>query len=154
MGGDIVQSFTSTGPGKGLPLGNLTSQLLVNVYMNEFDQFMKHKIKAHRYIRYADDFVIFSKDRKNLAAMIPEIRTFLDMRLKLSLHPTKVLIRTLVSGVDFLGWIHFSDHRIIRTSTKRRMIRNLAEGENPAMVQSYKGMLSHGNAYSLSTEHL
>ncbi len=150
----IVQSFTSTGPGKGLPLGNLTSQLLVNVYMNEFDQFMKHKMKAHRYIRYADDFVIFSAGKKSLEEIIPKIRAFLDERLKLALHPTKISIRTLASGVDFLGWIHFLDHRVIRTSTKQRMIRNLAQEKNPASAQSYKGMLGHGNAYLLSTEHL
>ena len=57
---EIIRSFYSTEPGKGLPLGNLTSQLLVNIYMNNFDQFVKHKLKAKYYIRYADDFVIFS----------------------------------------------------------------------------------------------
>src|SRR3989344_3954373 len=54
----IIKSFHSTHVGVGLPLGNLTSQLFVNIYMNEFDQFMKHKLKAKYYIRYADDFVI------------------------------------------------------------------------------------------------
>lgn len=58
----IVYSFYSTEPGKGLPLGNLTSQLLVNIYMNKFDQFVKHNLKAKYYIRYADDFVILNKD--------------------------------------------------------------------------------------------
>jgi retron-type reverse transcriptase len=60
----IIQSFQSMEVGKGLPLGNLTSQLLVNVYMNEFDQYMKHTIKATYYIRYADDFLIMSRDRE------------------------------------------------------------------------------------------
>jgi len=60
----IVASFSSTGKGVGLPLGNLTSQLLVNIYMNEFDQFVKHRLKAKYYIRYADDFVIMSPNRE------------------------------------------------------------------------------------------
>lgn len=73
----IVKSFHSTVSGVGVPLGNLTSQLLVNIYMNEFDQFMKHKIKAKFYIRYADDFVIFSQNRSWLESLIPQIQDFL-----------------------------------------------------------------------------
>src|SRR5205814_853268 len=63
---NVIRSFYSTQPGKGLPLGNLTSQLLVNVYMNEFDQFVKHELKIKQYIRYADDFVFLSHDRARL----------------------------------------------------------------------------------------
>lgn len=149
---NIVHSFSSTGTGKGLPLGNLTSQMLVNVYMNEFDQFMKHKIKAKYYIRYADDFVVMSADRSALVALVPVIAEFLLTQLKLSLHPDKVFIKTLASGVDFLGWIHFVDHRILRTASKKRMSRNLGARRSPATEQSYRGMLSHGNAHKLSGE--
>lgn len=150
----IIESFTSTGPGKGLPLGNLTSQMLVNVYMNQFDQFVKHKLKAKYYIRYADDFVFLSPDRGYLESLLPSIKEFLESRLKLSLHPDKVFIKTFASGVDFLGWIHFKDHRVIRTASKKRMLRNLARDPNEASKQSYRGLLSHGNAHELSTEHL
>ena len=62
----------------GLPLGNLTSQLLVNIYMNKFDQFIKHKIKIRYYIRYADDFVIFSDDKSWLENLIKPINDFLS----------------------------------------------------------------------------
>ena len=58
---EVIGSFYSGRPGIGLPLGNLTSQLFANIYMNEFDQFIKHRIKAKCYIRYADDFVILSR---------------------------------------------------------------------------------------------
>ncbi|MFH1608979.1 MAG: reverse transcriptase/maturase family protein, partial [Patescibacteria group bacterium] len=75
---------------KGLPLGNLTSQLLVNIYMNEFDQFVKHKLKVKYYIRYADDFVALSKDKKYLEDILIEIKNFLETKLKLNLHPNKV----------------------------------------------------------------
>lgn len=151
---EIVNSFHSTAPGTGLPLGNLTSQLLVNVYMNEFDQFAKHRLKATHYIRYADDFVILSRDKEWLEGLIPKIATFLDEGLRLVLHPNKVSISTLSSGVDFLGWVHFPDHRVLRTSSKRRMIRTLKESRKEARVQSYKGMLRHGNAHTLCTTHL
>ncbi|MBI5004002.1 group II intron reverse transcriptase domain-containing protein [Candidatus Kaiserbacteria bacterium] len=135
---------------KGLPLGNLTSQLLVNIYMNEFDQFVKHKLKARHYVRYADDFVVMSTDRVWLEGLIPLIARFLDERLALSLHPNKVSIATLASGVDFLGWVHFSDHRVLRTTTKRRMLRRTADLEkDDPTVRSYLGMLSHGNGEKL-----
>lgn len=117
---EIVGSFQSTGQGKGLPLGNLTSQLLVNIYMNEFDQYVKHRIKAKYYVRYADDFVFLSDDRAYLLGLIPSIQDFLQERLKLELHPQKLFLKTLSSGVDFLGWVHFSDHRVLRTATRRR----------------------------------
>lgn len=146
---DIVQSFHSTESGTGLPLGNLTSQLLVNVYMNEFDQFAKHRLKAKCYIRYADDFVIFSEDRAWLESLVPRIAEFLHERLRLSLHPKKVSIGTLASGVDFLGWKHFSDHRVLRGATRRRMLRNMQDDSNGRRKASYVGMLEHGNAQGL-----
>ena len=156
----IVFSFHSTQKGKGLPLGNLTSQLLVNIYMNEFDQFVKHKIKAKYYIRYADDFVFLShiKDwliKDWLKIILPKVSRFLDNELKLQLHADKIFIRTVSSGVDFLGWVHFPDHRVIRTITKRRMFRTIkVEEGNSNTVQSYLGLLSHGNTKKLKDELL
>jgi hypothetical protein len=149
---NIVGSFCST-PGveqKGLPLGNLTSQLLVNIYMNEFDQFVKHKLKVKHYVRYADDFVFLSADKSELESLLPQIRSYLCDRLALELHPNKVSISTLASGVDFLGWVHFPDHRVLRTATKRRMFRNMRGSlDNEASLTSYLGMLSHGNSWHL-----
>jgi len=149
----IVGSFSSTKPGKGLPLGNLTSQLLVNIYMNEFDQFVKHKLKQKYYIRYADDFVFLSENKSQFEEMIPQIEKFLSDKLKLQLHPNKVYIKTFASGVDFLGWVHFPDHRVLRTATKRKMLRKLKEDEvKPETVASYLGMLKHGNTNKLKAE--
>lgn len=147
---NVIESFHSTALGKGLPLGNLTSQLLVNIYMNEFDQFVKHELKARYYIRYSDDFVILSSDRKKLLETLPYMEVFLRDYLKLELHPNKVSISTFASGVDFLGWVHFHDHRVLRTSTKRRMLKALSGNPNETTAMSYRGMLSHGNAYKLS----
>lgn len=141
----IIRSFTP-----GLPLGNLTSQLLVNIYMNEFDQFVKHQLKARHYIRYADDFAVLSHDRGWLMELLPKMGDFLQERLHLDLHPNKVSITTLTSGVDFLGWVHFPDHRILRTVTKRRMFRGLrSRGDSSQTVQSYLGLIGHGNTKKL-----
>ena len=150
---EIVGSFSSTGKGVGLPLGNLTSQLLVNVYMNEFDQYMKHTIRAKYYIRYADDFVIFSPDRLWLQSIIPAITDFLWTKLKLRLHPNKISISTIASGVDYLGWVTFPDHRVLRTTTKRRMFRGIMRQQGRATtVQSYLGLISHGNTQKLKIQ--
>ena len=150
---NIIESF-ETKPGVGLPLGNLTSQLFVNIYMNEFDQFVKHKLKCRHYIRYADDFIFLSDDRAMLETMIAPIKDFLMIKLKLQLHPNKVFIKTLASGVDWLGWVHFPDHRVLRTATSRRMMARVKEHGTPETVQSYLGLLQHGNTRKLEQELL
>lgn len=143
--GQIIESFHP-----GLPLGNLTSQLLVNVYMNEFDQFLKRTLKVRYCVRYADDFVIFNENRIWLEDLIPKIGEFLEQKLKLKLHPNKVFIKTLASGIDFLGWVHFSTHRVLRTSTKRRILRNW----KPNNSASCQGLLKHGNTYKIRQKML
>ncbi len=154
----VIGSFNSGKEGIGLPLGNLTSQLLVNIYMNEFDQFMKHVLKVKYYIRYADDFVILHQDKKKLEDILrypPEravsvragIVRYLREKLKLELHPDKVFLKTFASGVDFLGWVHFPTYKVLRTSTKKRMFKRL----NEKNTDSYLGMLSHGNGYKLQS---
>ena len=145
---NVVESFHSGVSGVGLPLGNLTSQLLVNIYMNEFDQHVKRKLKIKYYIRYADDFVFMSYNREELGVVRQVACDFLTQRLKLSLHPNKVFLTTLASGVDFLGWVHFPYHKVLRTVTKRKMMRRV----NEKNVASYVGLLTHGNAWRLQEE--
>jgi retron-type reverse transcriptase len=140
----VIDSF-SVRFHKGLPLGNLTSQLFVNIYMNEFDRFVKHNLKARYYIRYCDDFVILSENRDWLAALILMIRKFLFERLGLELHQDKVFVRTVVSGIDFLGWTHFHDHLVLRTATKRRMLKRIRGNPRRKILDSYLGLLKHGN---------
>ena len=147
---EVIGSFYTDGKaGIGLPLGNLTSQLLVNIYMNSFDHFMKRRLKVDHYIRYADDFVILHERKEYLENLLPQIAQFLTARLHLGLHPDKVAIATLASGVDFLGWVHFPHHRVLRTSTKRRMFRRIQTRPTEIYASSYLSLLSHGNAYKL-----
>lgn len=151
----IIRSFHSTKNGVGLPLGNLTSQLFANLYLNQLDQFMKHKLKARCYLRYADDFVVMSRDKNWLLAILPKLNYFLFQNLKLTLHPDKIIIKNIASGIDFLGWTHFPDHRVLRTTTKRRMFKNIEQqGGKIETLESYLGLISHGNTYKLKTQIL
>jgi len=150
----IVTSFQSTGLGKGLPLGNLTSQLLVNVYMNEFDQYVKHRLRAKYYIRYADDFVLMAGNKELLERAVIPVSRFLEQCLQLSLHPDKISIETSASGVDFLGWVHFPKHQVLRTVTKRRMQKRIQQNPEPETLASYLGLISHGDTEQLRQEAL
>lgn len=146
----VITSFDSGTPGRGLTLGNLTSQLLINIYLNELDQFIKQQLKVKYYIRYADDFVIFSQDKDKLKTILTLMDAFLRLNLRLELHPEKICIKTLGSGVDFLGWVHFPDHRVLRTMTKRRMFRRVRMVQRKEeTIASYLGMLRWGNGRKL-----
>jgi RNA-directed DNA polymerase len=150
----VIDSFQAEND-KGLPLGNLTSQLFANVYLNEFDRFIKHKIKAKFYIRYADDFVILSDDRAWLENQVPIIKEFLWARLNLEVHPNKLFIKTMSSGVDFLGWINFPGYKVLRRATKMRMFRKLKENSyKEESLNSYLGMISHGDAFKIKKDLL
>ncbi|OGY67040.1 MAG: hypothetical protein A3I24_00700 [Candidatus Harrisonbacteria bacterium RIFCSPLOWO2_02_FULL_41_13b] len=147
---EIIFSFKPN----GLPLGNLTSQLFANVYLNELDQFVKHKLKVKHYIRYADDFVIFSESKEYLGDIIPLIGNFLQNELKLAFHPGKVFIKTLSSGIDFLGWVNFFNHRVLRTKTKNRMLKRIIENPKLETLSSYWGLLKHGKTKDIKKKML
>lgn len=149
----IINSFNTAGEkGKGLPLGNLTSQLLVNIYLNELDNFVKRKLKIKYYIRYADDFLILNKNKIFLEKIIVDISYFLEENLKLTLHPSKVLIKNINSGVDFLGWVNFCNFRVLRTSTKKRMFKKIKNNKNYLALRSYLGLLGHGSTKKLKNQ--
>lgn len=164
---EIVGSFVATSSGSerhGIPIGNLTSQLFANVYMNAFDQFIKHELRVQRYIRYTDDFIVVSGDESYLYELLPAIRSFLRQTLHLDLHPRKVTICKHRQGIDFLGYVLFPHYRLLRTKTRRRIFRKLhakvercrqsEEGRNSIQqsLQSYLGVLSHANTHHLSQE--
>lgn len=164
---EIISSFTASGElfdKRGLPIGNLTSQLFANVHMNEFDQFIKHELKVKYYVRYTDDFVILT-DRKDIFDdLLQEIELFLKEKLHLELHPHKVEVRKLNRGIDFLGYIIRPHHTLLRTKTKRRLTRKLhnraeeyrtseiCEETVHQTLHSYLGLLSHANTHRLSED--
>jgi RNA-directed DNA polymerase len=158
----VVSSFHTEGhPGKGIPIGNVTSQIFTNIYLNELDQFVKQELRVRLYGRFSDDFVLVSPRRSDLLVWRTQIEDFLDARLRLSLHPHKVSLRPLHQGIDFLGYVLLPHHRGVRSSTRRRMFRRLehkavevfrGKAESGALAQavaSYLGMLSHANTFDL-----
>ncbi len=164
----IIESFAMTQTTlfdrQGLPIGNLTSQLFANIYMDKLDQFMKQDLRVHYYARYTDDFVIVSTDKEYLKGLVEPIRNFLGDMLRLKIHPKKISIRACHKGIDYLGYVAFPHYRILRNATKRRIFRKLkerivayrngaiSEGSLSQSLQSYLGVLSHANAYHLTED--
>ena len=146
---------------KGMPIGNLTSQLFANVYLNELDQYVKQEIGLHYYIRYMDDVVMLSNDKKELNEVKELIEFFLNDKLKLHLN-NKTCIRPIGQGVEFVGFRIWNTHKKLRKSTVLRIKRNLKRlqkkwatdrislNEIKASLSSYRGLLMHGDTYLLN----
>ena len=107
--------------GKGMPLGNLTSQFFANIYLSELDYFVKQELKAKHYIRYVDDFVILHESKEQLEIWKEQIKEFLKNKLKIELHPDKSRIIHLSQGVDFVGFRCFYHYRLLRKRNIRKM---------------------------------
>lgn len=149
---------------KGIPIGNLTSQLFANVYMNEFDQFVKHTLKVKYYARYTDDFIIVSNCYQYLNDLLKPIQSFLENNLKLNLHPKKMEIRKYSQGIDFLGYIILPHFQLIRKRTWKRMLRkfrisvksfklgNISDERLYQSLGSSLGALSHANSHKLEEQ--
>lgn len=120
------KSLYHAAPGKGMPIGSLTSQFFANVVLNELDQFVKHTLKIRGYLRYVDDFVLLGDDPGVLDAQRKAIDRFLRERLTLELHPDKTVLQRCTQGIDFLGSIVFPDHRLARQRSVRALRRRLA----------------------------
>lgn len=145
---------------KGMPIGNLTSQMFANIYLNEVDQYAKHKLGLHYYIRYMDDIIILHHDKKYLAEVKELIGIFLDENLRLNLN-NKTAIRPCSMGVDFVGFRTWATHRRLKKKTAlkikrnlKRQIRKVRAGEESKerlerSIASYRGILSHCNSYGM-----
>ncbi len=152
--------------GRGLPIGNLSSQFFANVYLDALDQFVKHQLKAKRYLRYVDDFVLFHHDREQLEAWRDQIEAFLHQRLGLRLKAEQKLCR-LTDGLDFLGYVIYPTHTLARRRVVAHLQQALAEWEGKhvqgdtvratpadlrhiaARVSSFGGHLRHAKAHRL-----
>jgi hypothetical protein len=145
---------------RGVPIGNLTSQLFGNSYLCAFDHWVKERLGASAYLRFVDDFLVFSDDRLWLAEAAARMRIELaDLRLEL--HPRKCQIVPTACGVEFLGWQVYPDHRRLKRKTGARIQRRLRglaadyhEGlvtreQVRASVMSWIGHLRHGDTLGL-----
>lgn len=155
----IIESY-SIGKGKGLPIGNLTSQFLANLYLNDFDHWLKHEKKQHAYLRYVDDFFILGRDKRDLWSLVADIKTELA-GLALQLHPNKIHLRRTSERVDVLGYIVTERRRWLRNTNGyrfRRRFKKMAvkykEGEMrlrdvQARVRSWIGHALHAETRGL-----
>jgi hypothetical protein len=153
---NIIKSFPG---GKNVPIGNYTSQWFGNLYLNELDQYVKHTLKIKDYVRYCDDFILFSNDKGKLHKCAGLIKIFLDERLKLKM--SKCDLFPVKCGVDFLGYRHFNNYILLRKSTMKRVRRRLnllpqsyvagkITGEQfRSSVWSTWGWLKHANSHNL-----
>lgn len=166
---EIIQSYPKKcldiqNRNSGIPLGNLTSQLFSNIYLNPFDQFIKRNLKARFYLRYADDFVVLNLNRECLVMLIPLIQNYLNYQLKLTLHPDKIVLRKWNQGIDYLGYVIFPYFILLRTKTKRRIFRKIKENSlllkagsidlfsYNQSLQSYLGILKHCRGQTIDNE--
>jgi hypothetical protein len=146
--------------GKGMPLGNLTSQIFANIYLNELDVFVKHELRAKYYIRYVDDFVILHQSKEKLDKYKGQINEFLKA-IRLELHPEKSQVYPLHHGTSFLGFRVFYHYKIPKKSNIRlyqrkldSMIESNRSGElsKEKIMASVDGWLSysgHGNTHKM-----
>jgi len=163
---EIIFSFSVWVPGqarndrgrKGMPLGNLTSQLFANIYLDPLDKFVKHQLKTKHYLRYADDFIFLSDAPDELMGYLLEVRRFWETKLKLNIHPNKIFFRKLKWGIDYVGYVVLPHHNLPRKKTVIRIFKNLKrsverQDDNlDSRYQSYLGYLSHVDSYRVQRQ--
>ncbi len=145
------KSLFDTPANCGLPIGNLTSQLFGNVYLNDFDHFVKRDLGVKYYGRYVDDFIVFHRDVEFLKEILVKIRNYLEKEVGLILHPDKIYLQHYSKGFKFLGCYVNPYRRYILNRTKGNFVSFLKSPcENyECALQSYLGLLSHCNSYNL-----
>jgi len=146
-------------PGCGLPIGNLTSQLFANLYLNDFDHFVKRTFPKTRYGRYVDD-LLFVSDDKDAFQEIPEIlNAYLMQNLGLHMHPLKQYLQHISKGGDFLGKYILPYRKYLRNTTKQsvrdRLQKKRENDEDENYIElaqtwnSYRGLFDACNAYRI-----
>ncbi len=151
----------------GLPIGNYTSQVFANLYMDALDHYIKHDLGIKYYGRYVDDFVIVHENKEYLKLLIPKLKSFLQSTLKLTLHPKKIHLQHYSKGVKFIG-AEINPNRIyIANRTKGNFYHaiqkqnllardhkptNQEQKEFQALTNSYLGIMSHYKSYKLRKE--
>jgi retron-type reverse transcriptase len=155
----IEEIIDSIPGGKGIPIGNLTSQLFANVYLDELDHFIKEKLRVKFYIRYMDDFVILNEDKIRLHKWKSDIETFLKEELRLNFN-AKTSIFPISQGVDFLGYRTWPTHKLLRKRSvigMRRKLKKLSERYRKGtvtlkdirpVIASWLGHAKHANSYN------
>ena len=131
-----------------MPIGNLTSQIFANIYMNEFDRFVKHTLKAKAYLRYGDDFIIIEPNCHTLREMRTMAIAFFNNSLKLQLSPKNDIILKTEQGLKFLGVVLFPYGRKLNRRNEKRVSERLTLRN----AGSYLGVIKHHDGYKKSRE--
>jgi retron-type reverse transcriptase len=142
---EIICSYIFSNPGKGIPLGNITSQIFANIYLNSLDNYLKRELKCRFYVRYNDDFVIVSEFVKKLEEIRCKAIIFVKEKLLLEIPIEKTSIRKVAWGIDFLGFTILPKAILLRNKTKQKMYKNISLKN----LHSYFGILKHCNSYNL-----
>ncbi len=134
-------------PEKGMPIGNLTSQLFANIFLNDFDHWVKEKLRVKRYVRYVDDMAILGESHEELQTIREQITAKLISE-GLTIHPHKIRIAPTRAGVPFLGSIvwpnHISAGRYVRSRYHQRLRQHESGGrDRTEAIRSYQAALSH-----------
>ena len=131
---------------RGLPIGNLTSQLWANCYLNPFDQFVKRELGCHAYLRYVDDFLLFSDSKRELMRWREKILKRLE-QFRLTLHEESIYPKPAAEGIPFLGFIIFPDHRRLKPrkgyAFRRKIFHLMATGSSTKISASIQGWINH-----------
>jgi len=147
-------------PGKGIPIGNLTSQFFANLYLNPFDHWIKEVLRIEFYIRYVDDFVVLHSDKKRLNEVRAAIRAKLS-EYGLELHPKKQNLFPVSEGCDFMGYRIYPDHRRLKPENgyrARRRLKTLVRrfnrgeiliGRVRASIMAWIGHAMHADTWGL-----
>jgi len=147
---EIISSYVFSEPGKGIPLGNITSQIMANIYLNVLDKYVKKELKSRFYVRYNDDFIIISESAEELEEIRTKIISFVKDKLSLEIPLEKTSLRKIGWGVDFLGFTILPEAVLLRNKTKNKMYSNI----NSQNLCSYFGILQHCNSYNLKRKIL
>jgi len=147
---DIIYSAPGPAGGRNLPIGNLCSQWMGNLYLHAFDMFVKSILGARDYLRYCDDFCLFSNNRAQLREWRERIREFLAERLRLTFSRAEIF--PIANGLDFVGYRHFPDFILLRKRTmkglKKRMLKIGRMGEIPPdQVETIRGAVASANGW-------
>lgn len=144
---EVLDSYHSFDEAKGIPIGNLTSQILANIYLNEFDRYMKHILKPYAYLRYGDDWLCFAVSRAELLSVQARAKDFLCQELGLSVHKDINVIAPVSKGVNYLGIDLWSSGRRIDSEALIKMKKKLSAKN----ILSYKSLTSkHGTTKKIT----
>lgn len=124
----IIDSY-HTKPGKGMPIGNLISQHVANLYLGSFDHWVKEHLGVRGYVRYMDDFLLFGQDRERLRTLLGQVEEYLMAKLKLTLHHDRQLHRT-TTGIAYLGYRIFPDGIKLSAKSRNRFARKFRRYED------------------------